>query len=130
MTSTQVRVLLVATLTALGLFAWANYVLPLGARALPAILLIAGIYLVTRPISSAWQDLGPHPVIVVGSVPFQAFVVLWVIAAIAFAMRSFVTGEPPIFAGSETRVLLFFSLTAPFWWGFGCALAMLFKRAA
>lgn len=129
MTSTQFRVLAVAALVALGLYVCIAFVLPLGARALPAILLVGWIYLVTRPISAAWREHGPAPAVVLGTLAFKAFVLLWFVVAVAVAARSVLTGSSPLPASKESAGWLFLWLTAPFWWGFACSLAMLFRRA-
>lgn len=129
MTATRLRVLLVAALTALGLVAWTKYVLPLGARALPAILLVGWMYLVTRLIARPWRTLGPPAAIVLGNLAFQAFVAVWLIAALAIAVRSITAGTPPIPASGESLGHVFLWLTAPFWWGLGCALVILYRRA-
>jgi hypothetical protein len=129
-TLTQFKILIVAALIALGLYLCIAYVLPLGARALPAILIVGWIYLVTRPISAAWRQHGPAPTVVLGTLAFQAFVLLWFVMAIAVAARSILTGVSPMSVSKENVGLLFLWLTAPFWWGFACSLAMLFRRAA
>lgn len=61
MTSTQLKVIATAMLAALGVYLWARYILPLGARAIPAITLIGWLYVITRPISKTWRELGPSP---------------------------------------------------------------------
>nr|AAK28620.1 hypothetical protein [uncultured bacterium] len=122
--------LVVAGIAAFGVFLWAKYALPLGARALPAFLIVGWIYLVTRPISGVWRKLGPSPSIVVGTFAVQAFTAAWLVVALAIAIHSITTGIAPISATRESVGILFFWLTAPFWWALACALAMLFRRAA
>lgn len=130
MTSTQLKVIATAMLAALGVYLWARYILPLGARAIPAITLIGWLYVITRPISKTWRELGPSPPIVLGTLAVQAFVALWLMVAIAFAVRAVVTGQSLIPENGDTLATTFFWLTAPFWWAFACAFAMLFKRSA
>lgn len=129
MTPTQLRVVLVAVLTVAGLYLCMTYVMPLGARVLPAILLVGWMYLITRPIAAAWRELGPHPVIVAGTFAFRAVVVVWMLAAVAIAYRSISAGVSPIPVNRQMTGALFLWVTAPFWWGFACALAMLYRRA-
>jgi hypothetical protein len=130
LTLTQLKVLIAAALIALGLYVCVAFVMPLGARALPAILIVGWIYLVTRPISAAWREHGPAPAVVLGTVAFQAFFLLWIVMVLAVAARSIITGETPLPATREHVGLLFLWLTAPFWWGVACSLAMLFRRVA
>jgi hypothetical protein len=129
-TWTEFEVLVAAALIALGLYLCMAFVMPLGARALPAILIAGWIYLVTLPISSAWRKHGPAPAVVLGTLAFRAFVVLWFVAAVAVALRSLLAGVAPMPVTKGNTGLLFMWLTAPFWWGLACSLAMLFRRAA
>ena len=129
MNATQAKILVVALLIALGLYACTAWVMPLGARALPAILLMTWIYLVTRPIARTWREVGPAPALVMGTLAFQGFVVVWAMMAIGVMIKSFTTGVAPIRASRESAGWVLLALTAPYWWGLVCALAMLYRRA-